>query len=84
MKKNAKKIYQFNLLWYTRYVSSLGDLNMHFHEQKIRDERNHIKNTLLYHYKHANLIERAWFRDQSIWMVGPPGGGPGALPTEFA
>jgi hypothetical protein len=29
------------------------------------------------------LIERAWFRDQSIWMVGPPGGGPETWPAEL-
>lgn len=31
----------------------------------------------------AYLIERAWFRDQSTWMVGPPGGGPETAPAEL-
>lgn len=34
-----KKIYQFSLLWYARYVSSLGNFHMQFQEQKLEDKK---------------------------------------------
>jgi hypothetical protein len=34
-------------------------------------------------HKIKYLIERAWFKDQSTWIVGPPGGGPETAPAEL-